>query len=502
MSNSFILKEEYEEQLENRWSWLTKDIIDEDCRVNTNLVLENSYKKMVENKSLPAHWLDNTILSEEVIEEADLQKSGAVGDYVIPKVMFPVIRRVIPELIANKLVSVQPLTAPTGVIYYITYKYSNDKGGVKADTEASFNANQTNPAYSTYYSSEKFGPYKVGGGKDEKATDLASFLGSDATLATTYKRIEIFNKTSGKALLVKNISADSGVVTFKSEDGGTPLATLTVADGSIDITEKALAVIDAAEETELEIFIVYNQEGTSHIPSMQFDIEHMDVSTTERKMKISWTKEAEQDMQAYHKINVEQELVKVSSVQTNYEIDREIISKIDDLVIGNLAAEFEWTNDELNNAKGNYLDRHRALAQKLYLISTKIAQYNRIAPGDWAVVNPKIAAALQMLPDWKVGEINSNKSTFYNAGLLGSGAVSIYVDPNRMKDDITIGYKPKDTTYGAGLVYSPYANWMSSTVINPDNFNSVRGTFSRYAITATPRAEYNYGRLTITGLDV
>lgn len=510
MSNSFILKEEYEEQLENRWSWLTKDIIDEDCRVNTNLVLENSYKKMVENKSLPAHWLDNTILSEEVIEEADLQKSGAVGDYVIPKVMFPVIRRVIPELIANKLVSVQPLTAPTGVIYYITYKYSNDKGGVKAGTEASFNANQTNPAYSTYYSSEKFGPYKVGTESD-KATDLVSFLGDDAGLAATYKRIEIFNKAKGKALLVKHITAGSGVINFSSEDGGTLLATLTLEGGVIDIKEDAKKAIGELSD-ELEVFIVYNQEGTSHIPSMQFDIEHMDVSTTERKMKMSWTKEAEQDMQAYHKINVEQELVKVSSVQTNYEIDREIVNKIDDLVIGNLTGSYDWTNPEdINGTMGNYLDKHRALAQKLYLITTKIAQYNRIAPGDWAVVNPKIAAALQMLPDWKVGEINSNKSTFYNAGLLGSGAVSIYVDPNRMSstttdnkasDDITVGYKPKDTTYGAGLVYSPYANWMSSTVINPDNFNSVRGTFSRYAITATPRAEYNYGRLTITGLDV
>jgi hypothetical protein len=210
MSNSFILKEEYEEQLEKRWSWLTKDIIDEDCRVNTNLVLENSYKKMVENKSLPSYWLDNTILSEEVIEEADLQKSGAVGDYVIPKVMFPVIRRVIPELIANKLVSVQPLTAPTGVIYYITYKYSNDKGGVTAGTEASFNANQTDPAYSTYYTSEKLGPIVIGKDQDvdaakKVALNAFKFLGEDAASAKTYKRIEILNRTNHRGLLAKYV---------------------------------------------------------------------------------------------------------------------------------------------------------------------------------------------------------------------------------------------------------------------------------------------------------
>ena len=152
---------------------------------------------------------------------------------------------------------------------------------------------------------------------------------------------------------------------------------------------------------------------------------------------------------------------------------------------------------------------HRALAQKMYQYCTKIAQYNKIAPADWAVTNPQVAAVLQMLPDWKNGEINSNKSTFYNAGTLGSGAISVYVDPNRMaygtdgeSVDITLGFKSKDSTYGAGMVYSPYANWMSATVVNPENFNNVRGTFCRYAITATARAEYNYGRVTVNNLAV
>lgn len=516
--NTFIIKEEYEEQLNQRWGWLTGNISSKDERINTNIVLENSYKKMVENKSLPAGWLDNTVLNEEIIEEADFQGSSAVGDYVIPKVMFPVIRRVIPELISNKLVSVQPLTAPTGVIYYITYKYSTSKGNVNAGDEFSMNAHQTSPAYSTYYSSEKLGPFEGTAGDAEplpiedgdQIKKVKEFLGNDALLPKTYKRAEIFDKTTGKALLPKNITISDNVVSFNTEDGSKNLATMDFGDptkpGTITISAEAMKVItngvDFTKPHEICVFIVYNQEATSHIPQMEFDIEHMDVSTTERKLKISWTKEAEQDMQAYHKINVEQELVKVSSIQTNYEIDREVVEAIDDIVIGDLVGSFDWTASEENGTAGNYLDKHRALAQKLYLYSTKIAQYNRIAPADWCIANPQLASVLQMLPDWKTGEINANKSTFYNAGLLGSGALSVYVDPNRMSNEITLGYKPKDTTYGAGIVYSPYANWMSSTIVNPDNFNSVRGTFSRYAITATPRAEFNYARVNIDNLVV
>jgi len=515
IENKLIDKEEYENQLANRWNWIAEDIEDADTRLNTMLVLENSYKKMVSMGSVPKGWLENVLLNEdETLTEAP-QMSGAVGDYVIPKVMFPVIRRVMPELIANKLVSVQPLQQPTGVIYYITYKYSDSKSDVTAGTEFSGNPYQTDPAYSTYYSSEKFGPIKIG--KDYAQTaevaaakaimaNAITFLGNDALTSTTYKRIEIFNETNKRGLLAKHVkisgSGSSAVIEFYSDDGVTKLAEVAQ-DGTVTLEAAALKILDGTMAADnFTVFVVYNQEGTTHIPEMEFDIDHMDVSTTERKLKVRWTKEAEQDMQAYHKIDVEQELVKVASVQMNYEIDRQIMNAIDDIVISPLTGSFDWADDQLNGTAGNYLDRHRALAQRLYQYCTKVAQFNRLAPADWAVCSPQIAAALQMLPDWKAGEISKNKSTFYNAGSLGNGSVAIYCDPNRMNNDVTLGYKSTDSTYGAGIVYSPYANWMSGVLTDPSSFNSIRGTFSRYGITSCPRGEYNYARVTINNFAI
>jgi hypothetical protein len=506
IENKLIDKAKYEEQLAQRWNWIAEDISDEDTRLNTMLVLENSYKKMVSDGVIPQGWLQNVLLAEEsedgTLTEAP-QMSGAVGDYVIPKVMFPVIRRVMPELIANKLVSVQPLQQPTGVIYYITYRYSDSKSNVKARDEFSGNPYQTDPAYSTYYTSEKLGPIELKEGTaqtDESkkvAKNAFEFLGDDKAIAKTYKRIEILNRKNHKGLLAKYVEASDDTLTFKSDDGVTVIATADTTTGAITISADAKKILEIAKDDELTVYIVYNQEGTKHIPEMEFDIDHMDVATTSRKLKVRWTKEAEQDMNAYHKIDVEQELVKVAAVQTNYEIDRQIMNAIDDIVISQLVGGFDWADDELNGTTGNYLDRHRALAQRMYQYCTKVAMFNRLAPADWAVCSPQVAAALQMLPDWKAGEISHNKSTFYNAGSLGNGTVAIYCDPNRMNNDITLGYKAKDSTYGAGIVYSPYANWMSATIVNPDNFNNVRGTFSRYGITATPRAEFNYARVTL-----
>ena len=534
IENKLIDKAEYEKQLAERWNWIAEDISDEETRLNTMLVLENSYKKMVSDGSIPQGWLQNVLLAEDN-EEGTLteapQMSGAVGDYVIPKVMFPVIRRVMPELIANKLVSVQPLQQPTGVIYYITYRYSDSKSNVEAGDEFSGNPYQTDPAYSTYYTSEKLGPiefevnsantgvtvdgetYYVPEIKNEQKNkdvlkNAVKFLGADANESKTYKRLEIFNKANNRGILIKYVSANQNKteITFYSDDGKTSFATLNINDKdnpTLKFTAYAAQVLGSTESVignetkDFTVFIVYNQEGTSHIPEMEFDIDHMDVSTTSRKLKVRWTKEAEQDMNAYHKIDVEQELVKVAAVQTNYEIDRQIMNAIDDIVISQLVGSFNWADDEVNGTTGNYLDRHRALAQRMYQYCTKVAMFNRLAPADWAVCSPQVAAALQMLPDWKAGEISHNKSTFYNAGSLGNGTVAIYCDPNRMNNDITLGYKAKDSTYGAGIVYSPYANWMSATIVNPDNFNNVRGTFSRYGITSTPRAEFNYARVTL-----
>lgn len=44
---------------------------------------------------------------------------------------FPIIRRVRPTLVANRLVSVQPMTAPSGLIFYMDYAYPTGSQGPK-----------------------------------------------------------------------------------------------------------------------------------------------------------------------------------------------------------------------------------------------------------------------------------------------------------------------------------------------------------------------------------
>ena len=490
-----------EKELLNRWDWLTEGLGYNE-KLDTSIILENSYDKMVIEGQLPRGWLEANVLNEEeeVLTEAPMHAS-AVGSNVLPKIMFPIIRRVFPELIANKIVSVQPLTQPTGIIYYILYQYSNTKGNITATNEYSGNPMQTSPAYAVYYSSEKIGPFEVtmGAGNTSVSTgsSVTGFLGVD-TSAFSLKRIEVYSKTTMTAI---STTLSTDMSTDNTYSGVTNVQ-YTADDGTIYL-KSALA----AEGTPLVVYLVYDQEGSSKIPEMEFSISSMNVTTTERKMKVRWTKESEQDMQAYHKIDVESELVKVASMQMNYEIDREIISFIGDRVISDLSFLHDWTNDAAgsgNNTAGNYLDRHRALAQKIYMAQAKIAQFNRLGGATWAVTSPQIAALLQSLPDWK-GEIANVGATINSGGFLGGGKLQVFVDPNRYgaaANEILLGYKSEQTVYGAGVVYSPYTSWMSNVITHPENFDSIRGFFSRYALTMVLRGQYNYAKINILNYGV
>lgn len=506
-------KIEYERSLLERWEWLTAKIDNYDIKLNTSIVLENTYDTMIQGGQLNEGWLESTILNEDdELNEAPVV-SSAVGSNLIPKVMFPMIRRVFPALIANQLVSVQPIAGPTGVIYYIIYTFTNTKGGITADDEYSALPQQSLPGYATYYSSEKIGPFTatiVAGGNDTQVdcgTDISAFLGTTAA-DFTVKRIDVFPSGTGDTPQVSKYTTNQMA---KSNDiegswAGNTNVGYEVDDGDIwlrDVSDSNPGTVDIPwlEGQEVTVFLVYDQENSTDIPEMEFSIGSQTVTTWERKLKIRWTKESEQDMKSYHKIDVESELVKAASMEMNYEIDREVLTFISDSVIADLDFIHDWTADAPssgNNAQGNFLDRHRALAQKVYQASAKIAQYNRQGPASWIVVSPQVGALLNMLPDFK-GEISGGTFNVFEAGKLGSG-LKVFVDPNRfgaVSNEMLLGYKSSSSTYGAGVVYAPYTNWMSNTVTHPDSFNSIRGFFSRYAIKLVERGQFFYAKVNL-----
>ena len=65
-----------------------------------------------------------------LLQESTTNAGGAIAPFT--KYIFPILRRIWPNLIANEIVSIQPMTAPVGGLFFYELKYGTDKGKVKA----------------------------------------------------------------------------------------------------------------------------------------------------------------------------------------------------------------------------------------------------------------------------------------------------------------------------------------------------------------------------------
>jgi hypothetical protein len=105
---------------ESKWA-ATKEALLEGLsgsrRDSLNVVLENTRKQQLK-------------------ETATAGATGAGNIATLNKVMLPLIRRVMPSVIANEILGVQPMTGPVGQIHTLRVRYADTAGGVTAGTEA------------------------------------------------------------------------------------------------------------------------------------------------------------------------------------------------------------------------------------------------------------------------------------------------------------------------------------------------------------------------------
>jgi hypothetical protein len=85
-------------------------------------------------KSVMAATLENT--KKHLQESATAGATSAGNVATLNRVILPVIRRVMPTVIANELVGVQPMTGPVGQIHTLRVRYADGDNGANAGEEA------------------------------------------------------------------------------------------------------------------------------------------------------------------------------------------------------------------------------------------------------------------------------------------------------------------------------------------------------------------------------
>ena len=527
------LQKEQKNQILGKWKPFLKGIKDGHLRENTAMLLENQ--------------------SQYLLEEPQTQAGDVVG---IQKILLPIVRRVFPNLVANNLVSVQPLAGPTGVIFYLKYQFASTKSETAAGSEYSMyseNPSDASQGYNPYYSSDDVREVTVAA--NDGAGSASTFVfdtdtdwddglkGSDWTdssnplLKRTRLRFKAYDGSGNSSTFLfrydgragKNVwqiketdragtgialfgdaanavfgALDAATAGYDTNEGSLSLASVSYTNASDEITvtpTSAGSTLGTALTVEgVEGFYTYKQEGTENIPDMSISISQYPITVKSRKLKATWTNEAEQDLKAYHGLNADAELTALVSNEMIAEIDREIVRTVMDAVPISSFRYVDWGADTDNNTSGNYLDRHRNLTQTFAELSNEIYRKSKIGPANWIITSPKMASYLETLE----GFVAAPAATQGGLGIVKAGDFrgnyTVYKDPLFPPNKAVMGHKSPASPFGAGVVYAPYVTQVTPTLYGPNDFTPRKGFLARYGLVQVPLGDLLYGMVSVSDL--
>ena len=236
-------------------------------------------------------------------------------------------------------------------------------------------------------------------------------------------------------------------------------------------------------------------------------IDQQAIEALTRKLAASFSLEAAQDIKAMHGIDVEREMVNVLQYEITAELDRELLTSLkrvatDDTKGGEIITAInigDTTNDNLGRWNG---EKYMSIVSAIVHQSNQIAISTRRNPGNFVIVSPTIATALQASGHQFVNyEQNVNPGTTMAAIGKLNGTLDVYRDQYAKSDYALIGYKGPGVS-DAGVIFSPYIMGLQNRAISPDDFSPRIGVMSRYAVTDSLLGAGRYYRLlTFAGVE-
>jgi len=385
----------------------------------------------------------------------------ATGDYRLPKILIPMIRRTFPELITNEIVGVQPMSGPVGLAFALRYKY---------DTNA------------------------LGNGVDGQP---------DATGIT--------NATIGTGIQ-KNTAADPDLGLNTKELGYQMLDTRFTGTSSGSLSGLGAGTdFPFVDQDDGVARLLANFELTGKIPQVLVSFEKTAVEAGTRRLAARWSVELEQDLKNMNGIDIDTELTNAMSYELQAEIDREMLMRMVQVALDNGTGNgySVWAPQ---SADGRWLvERNRDFYQRLIIQANRIAIRNRRGAANFLVCTPRAAAILEMLPEFQwvpvQGNVNTQPVGVAKVGNLG-GRFNVYRDtrteaqfeqnagyisqPDQGTYSPTtarttrveyclLGYKGPEF-YDTGIIYCPYIPVMVQRTIGPNDFSPRVGLLTRYGV--------------------
>ena len=448
-------------------------------------------------------------------------------------VALPLVRRIFGELAAQDFVSVQPMNLPSGLIFYLDFKYGTAQPGHSKGSDIHGNTSASNAdASGGLYGAGKFG-YSI-----NESTSTEATLGASAAAAVYATGSASWKDVDFEPGLSASVSAGTLIkVTFALDDdfsnpdvaGARAFEPVGVSNSGAAITAFYPAYTKAnAAETEVSFIatgafvaantaqVKYHKQPTditrgdfeaaadsgatatdAGIPEIDIALRSVSIVAKTRKLKAIWTPELAQDLNAYHSVDAEAELTSMLSEYISMEIDLEIL----DMLRSNANAKTEYWSAKVgfeydsatslftevsgqSNAytKGEWF---QTLGNKLQSVSNAIHQKTLRGGANFMLVSPETATIIESIPGYAADTSGDSSNYQFAMGVQKVGLLNnrftVYKNPYMLENVILLGFRGSNFLE-TGAVYAPYVPLiMTPLVYDPVNFTPRKGVMTRYA---------------------
>ena len=389
--------------------------------------------------------LENQRLMNEAMTD-----SGDVAQF--KRISIPLVRRIFANLIANKVVSVQPLLGPAGLVYYLRFRYSSNKGsmrgadlnsGYPSDDSTSMGQLASGDANLEIYYSHQFVQNETSStdpGGDTSA--VYAPLEHTPILAGTMMGTVYDGSTAVQTFVV----AESG--TFSFTDIGAP--TYYATSGTLDVVTGEVTLTWSGDPGANHVVVSYeyNLECNADLPEVNLVIESEEIAAKTRKLKAVWSYEVQQDLRSQHNLDAEAELTAVLAQEINLEIDREVLTDLRNNA-GTIAV---W---DFNTALGDTIkEKYESLYIKVVEVSNVVHRKTLRGGCNWLVTSPEVASVFETAT---AGFAPAPSEGFTSSlGIQYVGTINnrwrMYKDPLFPQGQILLGYKG-DSYMDSGYFY-------------------------------------------------
>jgi hypothetical protein len=500
--------------------------------------------------------------AKQLLDEST--RTGVAGSEEWAGVALPLVRRIFGSIAAKEFVSVQPMNLPSGLIFYMDFKYGSTNGkdiNRPASGSSLYGAGGTAGKDSLSPSGDKLGSTQAttGGlygagrfgytindtkvlltGKTIATASLAdiNFDLSDSAVSAAYaagaikkltvpfadltnpdvnsvRAFGLQNSGSGFTHLPQYTSKDAtNVYLFAYTGGGTPTNNSSAWGGT---AATAAAEVAYVKQTSAGVRGDFEEDSTGTtlpITEIELELKSEPIVAKTRKLKAIWTPELAQDLNAYHSIDAEAELTQMLSEYISLEIDLEILEM---LQLNALTTEY-WSAKvgyEYNTGTSVFsIDANAAAASayqksqwfqtlgiKLQKVSNKIHQLTMRGGANFIVCSPNVATILESMNGFSA---NPGKDALqFAAGVTNIGQISNRYDVYKnpyMTENVILLGFKGSNFFETGAVYAPYVPLIMTPLVYDPNNFTPRRGVMTRYAKKVVRPEF-FGKIVVDGLE-